>query len=593
MIRQAGDWLRRVVSAATGWAPTDDRWYGSSWAGTPTQSGVAIDEDIAMSYAAVFMVVSKYAKTMATLPVQVLDRVSDLERQPVDHILNDLFTVEAAPDVTGLTLREMLQANAMLWGNGYAEKVLSNDRSELRQLIPLMSRDVTPMRADDGSLVFAHRPPGGPSRILPADRVFRVPGLSLNGMTGLSVIGYTREALGLGMAATEMAGSYYGNSAFMGGFVQRDPDKEVGKLSRDGGEQLIADLERKFKGANKAFGIGLLREGMKYSPVQIPLVDAELLASREASVIDVCGIFDIPPSKVHRLKDGGKWNNMEEQDTAWAKDSLRPWCVRFETAVRSQLLPRDSSLYFRHNLAGVMRGAFKSQNESFAIGRQWGWFSINDIRSYLELNPIEGGNTYLEPMNMVPVGEPRIQTTPPRKGDDGEKGSEFLMSQDALSAGASSGACGTALLCDLADKQVATFAPLARDIASRVAGREIKEVTAALARLEKTGKTKNFAAWLDKFYTQHVEYIEQCLRPLAEAFKAATGRDLQSLPADVAGAYAESNHDTLMAIAEDPARMSGVLDTWKKTKADALAAGIVRLLEESMKSESPTPTNKE
>ncbi len=560
------DWLKRAVSAATGWAPTDDRWYRQIWGGVPTQSGVNIDEDIALTYAAVFMIVSKYAKTMATLPVHVFERVSDRERQPVDHYLNEIFTTEAAPDTTGLTLRETMQANVMLWGNAYAEIVRSHDMVTIQQLVPMPSREITPKRTTNGALVFEHRPEGGEARVLPADRVFRVPGLSLNGVAGLSKIGYMRESLGLGMAATDMAASYYGNSAFMGGFVQRASDKEAGsKLSPDAGQQLVADLENKFRGAKKAFGIGLIRDGMKYESIKIPLVDAELLASRKASVIDMCGIFDMPPAKIHRLEEGGKWNNVAEQDTAWAKDSLLPECVRFEIAVRAQLLPPDGNLYFRHNLAGIMRGAFMEQNEAFAIGRINGWFSVNDIRGYLDLNPIAGGDVYLEPLNMVPVGQPRSRQTPRREDDEDE---EALAGRDPSLA--------------ICEDRTAIFAPLVQDVANRVADKERMAVDKALTRLGKTGDSAKFATWLDKFYSGHVEYIAVCLKPLAEAFVAATGRELQSFPADVAEAYVESNYDTLNAIAEDPIKLSGVLKEWQETKAEALTAGIMRLLEESL-----------
>ena len=86
MFQQAAQWIRNVAMAATGWGPLDDRWYPPYGGGVPTQSGVPINEDIALTYAAVFMIVSKYAKTMATIPVHVMQRVSDRERQPVDHL---------------------------------------------------------------------------------------------------------------------------------------------------------------------------------------------------------------------------------------------------------------------------------------------------------------------------------------------------------------------------------------------------------------------------------------------------------------------------------------------------------------------------
>ena len=47
---------------------------------------------------------------------------------------------------------------------------------------------------------------------------------------------------------------------------------------------------------------------------------------------------------------------------------------------------------------GLLRGDYKSRMEGYAIGRQNGWLSANDIRSLEDLNPIEGeegGDLYL------------------------------------------------------------------------------------------------------------------------------------------------------------------------------------------------------
>ena len=47
------------------------------------------------------------------------------------------------------------------------------------------------------------------------------------------------------------------------------------------------------------------------------------------------------------------------------------------------------------NLDGLMRGDYESRMEGYAIARQNGWMSTNDIRELENLNPVseeEGGN---------------------------------------------------------------------------------------------------------------------------------------------------------------------------------------------------------
>ena len=62
--------------------------------------------------------------------------------------------------------------------------------------------------------------------------------------------------------------------------------------------------------------------------------------------------------------------------------------------------------YVQINLDGLMLGDYKSRMEGYAIARQNGWMSANDIRDLENLNPIsdeEGGNAYLINGNMIPI----------------------------------------------------------------------------------------------------------------------------------------------------------------------------------------------
>ena len=64
--------------------------------------------------------------------------------------------------------------------------------------------------------------------------------------------------------------------------------------------------------------------------------------------------------------------------------------------------------FFKFNVDGLMRGDYKSRQEGYAIARQNGWMSANDIRGLEELDMIsaeEGGDLYLVNGNMVPIKE--------------------------------------------------------------------------------------------------------------------------------------------------------------------------------------------
>ena len=72
------------------------------------------------------------------------------------------------------------------------------------------------------------------------------------------------------------------------------------------------------------------------------------------------------------------------------------------------------------NIDGLMRGDYKSRMEGYAIARQNGWMSANDIRALENQNPIseeEGGDAYLVNGNMISISTAMKQQTEETKTD--------------------------------------------------------------------------------------------------------------------------------------------------------------------------------
>ena len=96
------------------------------------------------------------------------------------------------------------------------------------------------------------------------------------------------------------------------------------------------------------------------------------------------------------------------QSIDFAVHTIRPWLIRIEQAMNRALFSEKEKgrFYVQFNLDGLMRGDYKSRMEGYAIARQNGWMSANDIRALENMNPIseeEGSNAYLVNGNMVPI----------------------------------------------------------------------------------------------------------------------------------------------------------------------------------------------
>ena len=82
--------------------------------------------------------------------------------------------------------------------------------------------------------------------------------------------------------------------------------------------------------------------------------------------------------------------------------------MRWEQSIQRTLFSaEEKKTYFvRFNVEGLLRGDYASRMNGYAVGRQNGWMSANDIRELENLDRIpaeEGGDLYLINGNMLPL----------------------------------------------------------------------------------------------------------------------------------------------------------------------------------------------
>ena len=84
--------------------------------------------------------------------------------------------------------------------------------------------------------------------------------------------------------------------------------------------------------------------------------------------------------------------------------------VRWEQALqKALLLPSEKRIYFvKFNVDGLLRGDYASRMNGYAVARQNGWMSANDIRELEDMNRIPaelGGDLYLVNGNMTKLAD--------------------------------------------------------------------------------------------------------------------------------------------------------------------------------------------
>ena len=364
-------------------------------------SGVRVDEESSMRTSAVYACVKILAETVASLPLHLYKKGTNGKNELAEqHPLFSCLYESPNDEMTSFEFREIMMTSLLLYGNAYARIIRKQGHvTELWFLKPqymTVERDTITGKikytySDDiTNKTYVYKP----------NQIFHIKGLSIDGVKGLSPIAEAREAIGLSLATEEYGAKFFGNGARPGGVLEhpgilKDPEK------------LRESWNQVYQGTRNSHKVAVLEEGMKYHSIGIAPEDAQFLETRKYQVNEICRIFRVPPHLVGDL-ERATFSNIEHQSIEFVQHTIRPWIVRWEQAIaRSLLSVEEKTLYFaRFNVDGLLRGDYKSRMEGYAVGRQNGWLSTNDIRKLedLPLVPTElGGDDYLVNGNMIPI----------------------------------------------------------------------------------------------------------------------------------------------------------------------------------------------
>ena len=365
-----------------------------------TTSGKPVNERTAMQTTAVYACVRILAEAVASLPLHVYEYQDDGGKKLVhDHPLYYLLHDEPNPEMTSFVFRETLMSHLLIWGNAYAQ-IIRDGAGRVLGLYPLLPDKMDVQRDDCGNIYYVYSRNSDENPMfkeygdirLKAEDVLHIPGLGFDGLIGYSPIAMAKNAVGMTLACEEYGASFFANGANPGGVLEhpgvlKDPSK------------VRESWNSVYRGVNNAHKIAVLEEGMKYQQIGIPPEEAQFLETRKFQINEIARLYRIPPHMVGDL-DKSSFSNIEQQSLEFVKYTLDPWVIRWEQSLqRSLLLPGEKGKYFiKLNVDGLLRGDYQSRMNGYAVGRQNGWFSANDIREMENMNPIpdeQGGNLYL------------------------------------------------------------------------------------------------------------------------------------------------------------------------------------------------------
>jgi HK97 family phage portal protein len=493
-----GFWSTIKAAIGIGGAPSASQYLPGVVTGRKSAAGVRVNPVNSMQVAAYYAAIRNISEDIGKIPSWIFkaDQGGGKSRQR-QHSVDILLSKKPNNEMTPISMKQTVTANALGWGNGYAE-IIRNGRGDPMELIPIWSPRVEPKRDEEGNLfyrvhekfdlsTFSNVGPLSGAIDIPAADMFHITGLGGDGVVGWSVAQFGANSFGESIAAQEYAGAFYGNSASPGGVLEHP-----GQLSPEARTNLADSWDRAHKGSDSAHKVAILEEGMKFNATSVNPRDAQMIESRKFSVTEIARWFRIPPHKLQDL-ERATFSNVEEQSIDYLQDTLLPWIIRWEEEIERKLLQRVD-LFAKFQINSLLRGDQVGRADYYNKLFQMGAISINEIRTFEDMNPIgPEGDTHYVPLNIAPVG------------DTENEGSDTGESEEAEPS--APGAVGT-------ESASMKAMPIIEATAEVVCRKE--RLAVGRARKKFADDAEGMELWTIEFMSSQIDYAVSTMLPVAE-----------------------------------------------------------------------------
>lgn len=405
-VQAAGDGIRSNLTA--------EELLNLLTAGSTSSSGVAVSPENAMQVAAVYACVDRITGAIKSLPFCVFERVWDekrgtLTKKQARHDYDWLFNERANADMSAADAWAYLIASKLFHGDGYAE-LLRPSFSSTRIIgwLPHHPDRVQPFRENGtGQKRYRVTRLDGSVSVLDQADMVQITSLGYDGLCSPSPITYAaREAVGNAIAGQRWSGRFFKEGATFDYAL-----KTAATLRPEQVEALKASLIARAAGSR---GPMVLTGGLEPAQLSVNPKDAELLASRQFTVEEICRIFGVPPHLIGHTEKNSSWGTgMEQQGGNFVRYTLMGHLTQIAQEFNHKLWPVRQRFFLDHITAALERGDQKARNEAnrIALGRagEPGWRTVNEVRSEENLPPVDGGDT-------LNTGAPDAPPTDPTAG---------------------------------------------------------------------------------------------------------------------------------------------------------------------------------
>ena len=401
--------------------PLDDRYYPVTGSFL-SRAGVRVDEDSATRVSTVYRCVAILSNILAGLPKGMYERLERGRKEAPDHPLDPVISFRPNRRQSAFEFWRQVYFQLVLRQNAYVQIIPGpSGRGWVGELYVLNPGRISgPEVLDSGKLRYIYtKPDGTKQNLIGGIDMWHIPGLSGDGLKGLSMLDVASESVGSSIAAERQAGLFFSRGVKANGVLQHP-----GHLDKQTASDMSESFGRSYGGEGGMGKVPVLWEDMKFVSTSLNLKDQEFLDSRKFSVAEIARWFGVPPYMVGDVERSTSWGTgMEEQELVFLVFSLGPWIELVEQSIRFALVVQPDRYYPKFNAGGLLRMKAEVQANVISKYIEWGVYSPNDARELLERNPRQGGDEYRDPTKVAAPSTPP-KDAPPEPTQPSDSGTE-------------------------------------------------------------------------------------------------------------------------------------------------------------------------
>lgn len=508
-------WLRRSLENPNVSLQDPEAW-NDIFGGGKAASGITINRETALTYAAVWRAVNLISDYIATLPLDIFERGDDSPVKATKHPAFQLLARRPNDSMTPSVMRQTMQAHVLLNGNAYAF-IERNTIGQAKALWPLSPEVTFALRVN--SVLWYTTTIDKEQRKIPAADILHIKGLSFDGLTGYSVLDKARDSMGLGLGAAQYASRFFGNNSEPRVIVELPPGQ---KMTPEAQKEFLRQWEAMHGGLDNSHKTAILTGGATVKGFSLSAKDSQLIESRQFEIREVANWFGLPP---HKLGDTTRtaYASLEQENKAFLQDCLNPWLIKWEEECFAKLLTqreRDSDkYYFEFNRNALEQASVVEQTEAIVMEVNNGLLTLDEARKIKNrpAAPDGLGAKHRMPVNIGIMGEMPTEPAAPLPLPDEPDNERNRAARRVVVFDA----------CRRAVKRLAIHAIRAAEHPSK------------------------FLAWLDGFRSEHEAVVADMLRPVVGLVNP------QSAPGEIVEEARRVTAELFASIHADLLRTSG------------------------------------